>query len=166
MSAHDRIYTFEQTEVGPGHARRSTLWLEPEPNCSPMSDDYIDIDPREMFRIWVSAVRRAMSSRHENGGFHEEMGEPWVSIYWSVRGSGVCETAPFQAIKWAPRDFLTYFTWPVDADGAQLNWLDLPVRMNCKTRFIEQAIGWKPAPLQPAVNLDLLESAADLPVRA
>ena len=160
MSAHDRIYTFEQAEVCPGHARRSTLWLEPEPNYSPMSDDYdIDIDPREMFRIWAGNVRREEA-------FHKGMGEPWVSIYWSLRGSGVCETAPFQAIKWAPRDFLTHFTWPVNADGARLNWLDLPVRMNTKTRFLEQAIGWKPAPLQPAVNLDLLESAADLPVRA
>jgi hypothetical protein len=150
----EQLYTFEgvKHEVG----KRSTLWLAPEPNYSPVSDDY---DPREMFRIWVDTVRRAKSSRHENGGFHEKLGEPWVSIYWSVRGSDVIETAPFQAIDWCPQDFLTYFTWPRDTNGERVNWLELPVRMGGKSAFVERATGWFPAPLQPVVNLELLESA-------
>ncbi|SRR6266566_6472514 len=144
-----QVYMFEGVKYP--HQRRAALWLLPEPNYSPISDDYsAGIDPHDMFHAWASTVR-------SEGGFHEAMGEPWVGIYWSVQGEGVIETAPFQ--RFGLSDFLTHFTWPVDANGKRLNWLSLPVRMGAKTRFIEQAIGWVPAALQPVVNLELLESA-------
>ncbi len=144
-------YTFEHVRWGA--PRRTALWLAPEPELSAVSDDYDeDIDPREMFAVWVTRVRR-------RGKFHDAMGEPWIGIYWSVRGEGVMETAPFQRV--GTEDFLTHFTWPIDDRGERLDWLSLPVRMGAKSAFVEHATGWLPGALLPVVNLDLLEFAYD-----
>jgi hypothetical protein len=99
-----------------------------------------------------------------------------VPIYWFVEGPGrgKLERMPFQynhlkAADAAPEDFLTFYTWPVNAStGEPLNWVTLQVldKLWNRTRadkggFIQEATGWKPAILQPFVHLQTLVATRD-----
>lgn len=99
-------------------------------------------------------------------------GAPAVELYWSI--APVHETAPFQPhIPWQDgRSFLTYFTWPRSAHtGERLNFNRLPVLDQAwndgyadKGGFIQQATGWKPAPLQGELHVRAVLAAAGINV--
>ncbi len=67
-------------------------------------------------------------------------------------------------------DFLTHYRTPVNADtGEPINWLRLPVLdrgWNATTAdkggFIQEVTGWKPAPLQPTMDVVQISRAAGL----
>ena len=82
-----------------------------------------------------------------------------VSIYWSVQGENLFETAPFCGV--AGADFLTYFTWPVDPNGEPVNWASLPVK-DGKSDWIAEYTGWRPAPFTPEIPAALIEQAMGL----
>ncbi|MEU0484410.1 hypothetical protein ABZ260_35165 [Streptosporangium sp. NPDC006013] len=84
---------------------------------------------------------------------------------------GVLEGAPFRPAhpKYGPdENFLSFFTHPVHpSTGERLNFLRLPVldgqwNESCgdKGGFIQEVLGWKPAPLLPKVNVQLFAKAA------
>ena len=111
----------------------------------------------DLMKLWVGRIR--------SRGFSGEL----IPIYWYVENEDarVLESMPFQYEHYtghAREDFLTFFTWPVDAEtGQKLNWLDLPVldkewnnERSHKGGFIQEATGWKPAILQPYVYLNSL----------
>jgi predicted GIY-YIG superfamily endonuclease len=126
----------------------SALWLYPELDCSSCVDDVWPGDGHEQFEYYVEYVKRR---------YPEWWKADAVPIYWSVRPIG--ETAPFRRVwdqMWSTypqsRDFLTYFTWPVDVNGEPLDWFTMPV---CNDRFPDFAkvLGWVPSPLQPTAPL-------------
>ncbi len=130
------------------------LHLYWELNGSAMSDEfyYHEANEFELWRRWV-----------------ERYASPEVKIFWAVDSpkTGKLECAPFLGYD---KDFLTYYTWPTEVEtGERLNWLSLtipdklltPKRID-KGGFIQQATGWKPSPLQPTVNIEILAKAAGL----
>lgn len=145
-----------------GPDRVEPLELDYEVNCSSMSDDY---DPDETSAEELLAEYADYLARHDMPG-------PDISVYWSVLP--VHETAPFQGGRFDHRNFLGFFSWPVnDATGEPLQWTRLPVadqgwrpakgrrpKVWDKGGFIQQATGWKPAPLQRTVHLPSLLTAA------
>lgn len=151
-----------------GHELTEELVLYWEANGDPISDDFTpdDIEAPALFAEW----RRWLKLRD---GWSKAMGEPWVDIIWFVtttEHAGTFEGAPFQVLEWLrdDDDFLTFFTWPVDASSREpLNWLRLPVddklwreARGDKGGFIQEATGWKPSPLQSYVNVDVLVKAS------
>jgi len=154
-----------------------------EVHCDPMSDDYYidEIEPEDLWREWV---RRYPSDPEAEAVF----GPGAVSIGWYVEGHGTFESAPFQDLRPLNRglgkhgigpdtkNFLTYYTEPYDADtGEPIQWAALPVidkvwrehalprgPHSTKGGFIQEATGWKPSPLQPFVNIELLARASGL----
>lgn len=56
-------------------------------------------------------------------------------------------------------DFLTVYAWPESAAGERVNFNRLPVRDKLwqgqadKGGFIQEATGWKPAPLAPVMHV-------------
>lgn len=121
-----------------------------------MSDNWLpdEIDAHELMQLWMNTYGR----------------ERYVSIYWSVWP--VHETAPMQSrrIFADGDDFLSYHSWPVHARTRQpLNWNTLSVldgawtaTEGTKGGFFQQVTGWKPAPLQPYVDLHQVLAAAGL----
>jgi hypothetical protein len=92
-----------------------------------------------------------------------DLGPGWLYIRWGVTSpdDNVAEHAPFQVVDPPPEDFLTHFTWPVNAEtGEPINWLRVPVvdsfwRADRADNggFLQEATGWKPAALQPVVHV-------------
>ncbi len=125
----------------------------------PVSEDFSaeTMSASKLMKLWVGRIR----SRGFSGGL--------IPIYWYVESEDarVLESMPFQYEHYsghAREDFLTFFTWPVDAETkSKLNWLELPVldkewntERSHKGGFIQEATGWKPAILQPYVYLNSL----------
>lgn len=138
----------------------SWLW---EVNGTPMSDEYTpdEVDAVKLLRLWIERY-------YPDSGAEQRYGPGMVSISWFITGTDTTiEIAPFQALDHGVGDFLTAFTWPVHAGtGEPVNWLSLPVadgqwnaRRADKGGFLQQATGWKPAPLQPMVYLPGLLAA-------
>jgi hypothetical protein len=156
------------TSKGPrGTEKVGTLELWYELMMDPISDDYSssETEARELFSLWLDAIR-------EGQRWHPDLGAPHVSIGWYVAGedSATFEGAPFAedlyARQHASEDFLTFYTWPENADtGERLNWLRLPVQDKLwaghgdKGGFITDVTGWKPSALQSAVDLRVFEAA-------
>jgi hypothetical protein len=126
----------------------------------PISDDYTpgEISADDLLRKWAKAVE---------GKFTSDL----IPIHWFVESPGKAkiERMPFQfnhhpSIDSEPKDFLSYYSWPVNAKtGERLNWLAIPVvnkqwntKQGDKGGFIQEATGWKPAILQPFVHLPTL----------
>lgn len=147
--AADDTWTFQARRSG--YVRRSRLALVPEVNGTSISDDWLpdEISAAELFRQW-------------NRRYVKDDG--WVSIYWSVQGDGIGETAPFQPA-WG-EDFLTHYTWPLNADGERLNWNSLPVldgrwySEGTKGGFFQEHTGWKPAPFTDRVHVPTIVEQA------
>lgn len=119
-----------------------------------VSDDApSDATPAELLRVYVRDVQRRYG---------------WKSapIRWYVEspGQGKCERLPFQELDPDADDFLTFYTWPVDADtGTQLDWYSVPVQDKRWDRvrrhrggFVQAATGWKPAIYDASVELETL----------
>jgi hypothetical protein len=73
--------------------------------------------------------------------------------------------APFQAE--FDGDFLTYYSWPEDANGEPIMWTALPVADKlwreddaAKGGFVQEATGWKPSPFQAVMDVGLIARAA------
>ncbi len=119
-------------------------------------------DLLERWLVWVWEARP----------FDEDLGVPHVPIRWSVRGE---DSATFEAAPpirpfgvHARRDhFLTIYTHPEDEQTEEpVNWLRLPVRDKLwrpgsgdKGGFVQEATGFKPHALQPALDLRVLGAA-------
>lgn len=150
--APDDLWTFSSRRGG--FSRTSRLSLVPEINGTAISDDWLpdEISAGELFGMW----------RKRFVG-HDGM----VSIYWSVQGDGVGETAPFQP-QWGPDDFLTHFTWPRNANGERLNWNRVPVldgrwySEGTKGGFFQEHTGWKPVPFMDRVHVPTVLAQAGL----
>lgn len=116
-----------------------------------------DMNATEMLAQWAGRAQQ----RHP---------DLLIPITWYVRGEGPgkIEVAPFQHGRNPDdEDFLTFYDWPVDVrTGQRMEWLRLPVvdkpwnpHNGIKGGFIQEATGWKPSMLQPAVYLPSLMSA-------
>ncbi len=144
-------WTFRSQQSG--IERTAELVLAPEINGTAMSDDWLpdEIGAGDLFRRWQ---RRYVKD------------DGWVDIYWSVSGDGIAETAPFQSAE--QEHFLTFFTWPVDADGQRLNWNSLPVldgrwySEGTKGGFFQEYTRWKPTPFLSRVHVPTVLAQAGL----
>ena len=161
-------WTFETVQYG--NSRTTELTLYWEAYGDPISDDYTtdEISATDLFHLWTL--------RLENGQWDEEIGDGWVSIFWTIRGQATFEHAPFDPMHPALRlgieaeDFLTFFTWPTRDSGEEVNWLRLPVVDKLwrpeaeitKGGFIQEATGWKPGPYQPYAHVPTLMRAAGI----
>ena len=159
-----RIWTFEGTVYG--GKRQEPLVAFWEPDGSAMSDNYSpdEITAQELLYKWAATAEQRYPDKV-------------VPILWvvdSAQGAFKIEYMPFQNPWWIGpdpslhKDFLTYYTWPVDAQtGELLNWLTLPVvdkqwneKRDDTGGFIQETTGWKPSVLQPSVYLPSLTDAA------
>lgn len=146
--------------------RTTELSLRWELNGDPISDDYYQSETSadELWRIWVRWLNR-------KDGWSKRLGPPWLHIYWSIRGRGTFETAPFQYCEFPiSKDFLSFYTWPEHAHTEEdLNWSRLPVANKLwreksadKGGFIQEVSGWKPSAYQSHVNLRTLAETGGL----
>lgn len=168
-------WTFQNHRSGQTNTEELVyLW---EPEACWITDDYLvhEISSRELWSAWVKVVVDHLAERHPT---QYRTGD--VHIAWYIRtanGSGIFEGAPHRdytpharALDPNPESFLTFFTDPVHSvTGEPLNWLRLPVldkgwngRQSDKGGFIQEVLGWKPAPLQPTMNVLQLARAAGL----
>ncbi|MFJ6140547.1 hypothetical protein [Kitasatospora sp. NPDC092286] len=134
-----------------------------------------DIDALTLWRQWADCTADEL---HTDDPVRYRPGD--VHITWTIStptGNGIAEYAPhyerspFQKTLPDPEDFLTHYTHPVHSvTGERANWLRLPVvdrRWNTGGQdsghgFIQDAIGWKPGPLQPVMNVHQLAAAAGI----
>jgi hypothetical protein len=155
-----------------GYENSNALALYWEADGSAMSDDYLpeEADAQQLWKQW--ATRYA-------DRYHQQQPDVYapgqVPIFWfatSVQG-GTFEAAPHQILP--PdfpmfEDFLTHFTAPVHADtGERINWNRVSVcdfawnaERGDKGGFIQEATGWKPAPLQRVMDVRQVASAAGI----
>ena len=134
----NRQYNVERTEA-------LDLAWEANGSSLPYDEDVHGEDAWEMWLDWLT--------RHGKGD------NATVSIYWSVGSVG--EQAPFLD-GYGDQDFLTYFTWPEDANGNRLRWTDLPVS-DGKSVWIYELTGWRPAPFTPSMPVAAIAAACELP---
>lgn len=116
----------------------------------------------------VGLLRKWLSQYYPDTRDAAKFGPGMMRISWFVDGLEAkhFEAAPFTVVP-SSDDFLTTYTWPKHTGtGQPLNWLTLPVRdkhwnehQADKGGFIQEATGWKPSPLQPAVHLPSLLAA-------
>lgn len=130
----------------------------------PISDDYLpdEISAGELLEQWLRWIWRKKA-------FHRDLGVPHVPIYWSVLGESAAtlEGAPPTDLLDRDTHFGTIYTHPTEEQGGEpLNWLRLPVRDKLwrsghadKGGFIQEATGFKPSALQPALDLRVLGAA-------
>lgn len=130
-----------------GIERTSDLCLRWEVHGDPVSDDYTpeEASASELWSIW----RRQYPGER-------------LPIHWFVEGDGTLEGAPHSEL--GGSDFLTHYTWPVNAEGEALRWTDLRVvdklwnpQSAAKGGFIQEYSGWKPSPFQQEMDVALLE---------
>ncbi|MEV7125876.1 hypothetical protein [Streptomyces sp. NPDC093260] len=169
------VWKFVSKRGGYEHTTRLALYWEPD--GSAMSDDYLpqEADAQQLWRQWANDYADY---------YHRKRPDTYrpgqVPIFWfitSVGRGGTFEAAPHQ--DYPPdfplrEDFLTHMTHPVNANtGEPLNWMRLPVldrawnaKQADKGGFIQEATGWKPSPLQPAMNVRQIARAAGIYVPA
>jgi hypothetical protein len=146
-----------------------------EANFSAMSDDYLpeDISARDLYLKWARRYEGHLSAEHPGRYVFGE-----ISISWYIaspdKPTRVFEAAPGQQHEPGSagigEDFRTHFTLPVHAEtGEPLNWLRLPVenkgwnaKQSDKGGFVQEALGWKPAPLQHTMNAAYLAAMAGI----
>ncbi len=138
-----------------GHEWEDVLIAAWEVALDPISDDYTteEMNAYDLFMLWVEQVQK----HHPNG---------LIPIYWSIQcpEQGLVEAMPFQIQRASNKNFLSFFTHPVNPEtGERLNWLTLSVKDKfwqpgraSKGGFIQQATNWKPSILQPYVYLPAL----------
>lgn len=137
---------------------------------SPLSDGYTpeEISAGELWRRWVDEHAAPAADKDPD---ILALGE--VRIAWFVADAVTdsFEAAPFLPPKWGSGEhFLRLYTHPVNSvTGEPLNFLRLPVQdyawepgRGDKGGFVQQLLGWKPAPLTPKVNVRQLADAANL----
>jgi hypothetical protein len=161
----DTTWTF--STVSTGLERTVPLELQWEVNSSPYSDDFSpdELTAVDLWNRWLTYLDGA-------DGWHDAQGRPWLRISWFVTAigdGGVFEFAPHELAPAFGENFLTHFTPPRNDEYGEVNWLRVPVRdlewnktVADKGGFIQEATGWKPSALQPAVNLAQLAAAARL----
>lgn len=138
--------------------KRANLFLYPEVECSAMVDEVHYLDGEGQFEEYVQYLERR---------YPEWLDADAVPIIWSVRSresvDSIYETAPFQPFAPGWGDFLTHFTWPVDAKtGERLDWYRMPV-INDRFPEFAEALAWTPSPLQPTCPLSsILQSRAGI----
>jgi hypothetical protein len=143
------IWTFSGRQYA-GPERRTTLCLAWEPDGSSLPYDE-DLHGEEAWEVWIDWLEH-----HGDGDNHA------VPIYWSVRGDGIAEHAPFAGTD-RDEDFLTFFTWPVNSSGERrLRWPELSV-CDGKAEWIYKLTGWRPAPYTTHMPVEQLAAALDLP---
>jgi hypothetical protein len=146
----ENLWTIVNTPAwGGGDRGNLPLELQWHLDGDSITDDYLpdEITADELLLQWLKKVNKA-----------EE-----IKISWLVGEFG--ESAPFTD---EDEDFLTFYRWPVHAvTGERLNWLSLPVQDKAwkpghadKGGFIQEALRWKPSPLQRTLHLPTLLSAA------
>ena len=161
-----------------GVVRRAPLYLhwkadgdEVSESCNPE-----EMDGPAVWRLWIDTLVA-------NNRLETIAGPGWVRLYWYVRGLrvGTFPTVPpdvagglfactERSLMATHQAFLDYFTWPVHlVNRTPVNWLRLPVpdkywnadRMS-RGGFIQEATGWKPAPLQPFIHIPTMARCAGL----
>ncbi|MEW2449120.1 hypothetical protein AB0896_16370 [Streptomyces parvulus] len=153
----------------PSFTQTTQLVLYPEPDGSAMSDDYLpdEADAATLWRKWVNQYAVTYHQRYPD---KYRLGE--VPILWAVTKpsfGGVFEAAP-HAPNVLSEDFLTHYTHPTHAkNGEPINWARLLVMDKAwndtgadKGGFIQEATGWKPAPLQSRMDFVTVGRAAGL----
>lgn len=140
------VWLFRRRD-GSGRVRESSLELQWEINGTSYSHDEGIEDPNEAFEEWAKYVERHSSFIKPNG---------CITISWFVRGDAIFEGAPFRRPRPEWGDFLTHFTWPVNADThEELNFFTLPLHPG-KSWYIEPATGFRPGAFQQEVHFDTL----------
>ncbi|MEU4439117.1 hypothetical protein [Micromonospora chalcea] len=166
MTSYDPDREWEFATHRSSYNRTVPLDLYWELDGDPLTDDWTpdEITAAELWDRWID--------RYINRPRRPRPTPYTVTIYWSVQGPGVSETAPFQDwtsrdLSRQPEDFLSFYTWPVDPKtGERLQWTRLPVvdklwqPHGTKGGFIQELTGWKPSPLQTTVNIDQIAQAA------
>jgi hypothetical protein len=163
------VWKFKNRRVG--FECTATLVAYWEVSLDPISGDFTpkETPAADIFSRWVREVRK----KYPNG---------LIPIWWFVDATGeiikdggdfkTFNLMPFQLEHFPPaaKDFLAFFTWPVNAKTSELlNWLKLPVvdklwrpSRTDKGGFIQETTGWKPSILQSYVYLTSLEDAVRL----
>jgi hypothetical protein len=152
------------------------LVLRWEPDCERLFMDHLPTE-RDATSLWHEWADYVADQLHDGHPGRYQPGD--VHITWTITtssGNGIAEYAPhyrlspFQESLGRHEDFLTHFTHPIHAStGERVNWLRLPVldrHWNTEQAsghgFIQDALGWKPGPLQPVMNVRQLALAAGL----
>lgn len=148
-----------------GSEKIGELELVWELHGDPLSDDYLpeEISADELLERWLTWI-------WEKKAFHRDLGVPHVPIAWFVHGESEATFEGVPPIDPLDRDdhhFGTFYTHPTEEHGGEsLNWLRLPVRdklwrpgRSDKGGFIQEATGFKPSALQPALDLRVLGAA-------
>ncbi|KYH43236.1 hypothetical protein [Branchiibius sp. NY16-3462-2] len=150
------MYVCESRKTG--YRFESELELYWEVSGDPLSDDYApsQISAAQLFSRYLARCSE----------------RPQRRVWWAVSGigNGKFEAAPFQDDPLYDGNWLTHYTWPVDViTGERVNFATLPVVDKLwrpgradKGGFIQEATGWKPAPLQSSINIINLARAAGL----
>lgn len=156
---------WEWTSLRSGFGKKGPLELFWELDCSSITDNYSPFEATA-YQMWDHWMRRLDGAG--DGVFDRALGRPWVPIFWLVVDA--FEAAPFQHDPLLPEDWLSFYSWPHHSiTRERLNWNRLPVQnlhwtpdQQDKGGFIQEATGWKPSPLQPYVNVDMLSAACGL----
>ncbi|MFC4512244.1 hypothetical protein [Streptomyces ehimensis] len=159
MTAHepypaDTRWTFYSRQTR--HERSVPLCLHWEVNGDSITDEYTpdEINAQGLWGMWFPRYGKAGPAK----------------VYWSIMGEGTFEGAPFSDNIGIGEDFLTFYSWPVNAvTGKRLNWVRLPVRDKLwhrgrcdKGGFIQQLTGWKPSPFEPSFHAEGIARLAGL----
>lgn len=148
--------------------REEPMWLYYEIHGDPLTDEYEE-DEISALELWAMWAQRSYPDR----GSEKLYGKGTVRIWWCVEPA--MEAAPFSG-PGVGENFLTYFTWPANVKTDEfIQWTRLPVAdkgwgidkprgalTSTKGGFFQQATGWKPAPLQPFVDVRQVAAAARL----
>lgn len=169
-----------------GVLRRGPLYLHWKADGDEVGHacDPAEIDAASVWALWLDKL--AATDRLDTIA-----GPGWVRLYWFARGlrvgsfptvspdvAGDMLTTPemvdtFNTERFLMakhQAFLDHFTWPVEAaTGMPVNWLRLPVpdkywntdRVS-SGGFVQEATGWKPAPLQPFIHIPTMAQSAGL----
>jgi hypothetical protein len=151
----------------PSVTRAEEILLSWEPNGCWITDDYLpeEIAAARLWKLWTDKVATLLSDDDS----HYAPGD--VAINWTVRPAA--EYLPYAGpggVDPSRETFLTFFSHPVHAvTGEKLNWARLPVLnkgwnadRQDKGGFIQEVLGWKPAPFQSLMNVHQLAAAAGL----
>lgn len=172
IQPYDPGTTWRFHNVGhPGNVRESELVYLWEADGSSITDDYLpeEVSAHDLWRRWVD---RYADQDHKQWPELFQPGE--IRISWFITTPEQRHT--FEGAPHASKpptdyqydeDFLTHYSHPVDvATGERLNWLRLPVLdrgwtgRGDKAGFVQEVLGWKPAPLQDRLNVRQLGRAA------
>ncbi|MFJ5843054.1 hypothetical protein ACIQGO_41135 [Streptomyces shenzhenensis] len=142
----DTLWTFRSRQSQ--HERSIPLCLSWEVAGDPITGEFIpdETSARALWDMWFPRYGKKGPAQ----------------IYWFIMGKGTFEGAPFTNNIGTGEDFLTYFSWPVNAlTGERLNWVRLPVRDKLwhgdrcdKGGFIQELTGWKPSPFEPLFHAE------------